>query len=421
MADAWVIAVSYGSSHDDLESSCELFCFYSRRNSMDADERFVRYQELQRYVGWTEEDARHVQGVAPVLQPHLVALVEDFYAEIGRHPKAMKVITGGAEQIARLKGTLVQWLTELLAGPYDAGYVARRWRVGWRHVEIGLDQVYTNVALARLRQGLLAALSQPSTLDTRDLLATRRALNMLIDLDLAIIEDAYQAEHLARQQRTERLAAIGQVAGGVAHELRNPLNVVKTSVYYLLNARNATTEKRAEHLQRIERHVTLADGVITALSNFAKMPIPNLQPYSLAACVQEALETNPVPATIKTLVDIPDTTPPALGDIQQMRIVFANLIRNAREAMSNGGTLTIRAAPINGEVEISVMDTGVGIGPDDLQRIMEPLYSTKARGLGLGLAIVRSILDKNNASLRLTSDLGQGSTFTVRMLAAVQN
>ena len=104
---------------------------------------------------------------------------------------------------------------------------------------------------------------------------TVRALNKLLDLDLAIIEDAYQAEYMARLQRSERLATLGQVAGGVAHELRNPLNVVKTSVYYLLNARNPTPEKQADHLRRIERNVELADNVITALSNFAKVPVPD--------------------------------------------------------------------------------------------------------------------------------------------------
>src|ERR1043165_8810806 len=261
---------------------------------MDADKLFERYQELQRYVAWTPEDAQRVQSLASLLDRHLPALVDDFYAEIERHPEARKVITGGQQQITRLKGTRTRWLQELLAGPYDADYVARRWKVGWRHVEIGLDQVFTNVALSRLRRGLLIALDENWTGDPGALATIHRSLNLLLDLDLAIIEDAYQAEYLARQQRIERLATIGQVAGGVAHELRNPLNVVKTSVYYLLNARNPTPEKKAEHLQRIERHVTLADGVITALSSFAKMPVPNLQAFPALQCVQEALETNPL-------------------------------------------------------------------------------------------------------------------------------
>ncbi|MBI3410334.1 MAG: PAS domain-containing sensor histidine kinase [Planctomycetes bacterium] len=372
---------------------------------------------MQQYVGWHVADARRVQAVAGLLEPHLLALIDDFYAEIERHPEARKVITGGKAQIGRLKGTLLKWLQELLAGPYGSEYVTRRWQVGWRHVEIGLDQVFTNVALSRLRKGLIASLEDRWTGDADELRNTRRSLNTLMDLDLAIIEDAYQSEYVARQQRSERLAAIGQVAGGVAHELRNPLNVIKTSVYYLLNARSPSEEKKAEHLQRISRHVTLADGVITALSSFAKMPVPSLQPCSIGQCVQEALETNLPPDTVRVTMDFPASLPPVLGDIDQLRIVFANLIRNSREAMPNGGALSIDGRTVEDYVEVTVADTGVGISPEDMHRIMEPLYSTKARGLGLGLAIARAILDKNRGSMQLTSQLGQGSSFTVRLSA----
>jgi signal transduction histidine kinase len=390
-----------------------------KQDPMDAEKLFQRYQELQRYVGWTDEDAERVRAYADRLQCHLPAIVDDFYAEIERHPEAMKVVTGGREQINRLKGTLLQWLKELLSGPYDSAYVARRWRVGWRHVEIGLDQVYTNVALARVKRKLFACLESNWQEDTRELLAIRGSLNFLLDLDLAIIEDAYQTEHLAWQQRTERLAAIGQVAGGVAHELRNPLNVVKTSTYYLLNARNPSPEKQAEHLKRIERHVTLADGVITALSSFAKMPMPNQQPFPLGKCIQEALETNLVSANVKVTLEIPHDLC-VLADADQVRIVFANLIRNAREAMPNGGTLTIRGAEVADGIDVSFADTGVGIAPDNLHRILEPLFSTKARGLGLGLAIARAILEKNRGALRITSELGRGSVFTVRLPSTLE-
>jgi signal transduction histidine kinase len=386
---------------------------------MDSDRTYGRYQELQDYVGWTEEDARRVQSVAAALAPFLPALIDDFYAEIDRHPEARKVITGGPVQVSRLKGTLLRWLADLLAGPYDQDYVARRWQVGWRHVEIGLDQVYTNVALSRLRRGLLCALEQVPQGSGPEGLAIRRSLNTLLDLDLAIIEDAYKAEYMARLQRSERLATIGQVAGGIAHELRNPLNVVKTSVYYLLNARNPTPAKTAEHLQRIERHTSMCDGTITALSNFARMPIPNLRPFALGPCLQEVLEVTTLPENVAVAVDLPPSLPPALADPDQVRIVLANLVRNAREAMPQGGRLTISARVDGDAVEVDVADTGVGIPPDILHRIMEPLFSTKARGMGLGLAIARSILQKNRGSLRVSSELGQGTTFTMRLSAAV--
>ena len=198
----------------------------------------------------------------------------------------------------------------------------------------------------------------------------------------------------------------------------NPLNVVKTSVYYLLNAKNPTPAKREEHLSRIERHVIAADGVITSLSSFARMPLPELRPISLLSCVQDVLELTPLPDNIETVVDVPATVSPVLADPGQIRIVVGNLIRNSREAMPQGGRLTISARPAGDAVELDVADTGVGIAEKDLARVLEPLYSTKARGLGLGLAIARAILEKNRGSLRVASVAGHGSTFTVRLTAA---
>jgi signal transduction histidine kinase len=194
--------------------------------------------------------------------------------------------------------------------------------------------------------------------------------------------------------------------------------VVKTSIYYLLNARNPSAAKSAEHLQRIERHIGVADGVITALSNFAKMPLPNLRPFSVEQCVREALELNPVPNNIEVNVDCPSSLPQGLGDIDQVRIVFANLLRNGREAMPQGGRLSVSGQPVANSVEVEVADTGVGISPEDLSRITEPLYSTKARGLGLGLAIARAILEKNNGNLRISSEVGRGTRCIVRLAAA---
>ena len=116
---------------------------------------FGRYQELQAYVGWGEADRQRVQAATAVLGPHLPSLVDDFYAEVGRHPDTQRVIEGAGAAVERLKATLGDWLQELLRGPYDRHYVERRWQVGRRHVEVGLDQTYVSAAMARLRAGLV--------------------------------------------------------------------------------------------------------------------------------------------------------------------------------------------------------------------------------------------------------------------------
>ncbi len=171
---------------------------------------FAHYQRLQQYVGWTDADARRVRGAGPIVELAFGELVDDFYHAIQREPDAAKVITGGSQQFERLKGTLHSWLGELFCGQYDEPYVARRWKVGWRHVEIGLNQVYVNVALSRLRSGLVDALQRGWKGQANDLAQVLRSLNHLLDLDLAIIEDAYQAEYAKRQQEIESLKRIAE-------------------------------------------------------------------------------------------------------------------------------------------------------------------------------------------------------------------
>src|SRR5262249_50068933 len=156
-----------------------------------------------------------------------------------------------------------------------------------------------------------------------------------------------------------------------------------------------------------------------ALSSFAKLPLPNLRPFSIAQCAREALENNPVADRIQVTFVCADSLPLVLADRDQIRIVFGNLIRNSRDAMAEGGQLSIRGRHVQDSVEVDITDTGVGISAENLSRIMEPLYSTKARGLGLGLALARTILEKNKGDLRVVSQPGQGSTFTVRLLAHV--
>jgi two-component system, NtrC family, sensor kinase len=377
-----------------------------------------RFDRLREYVDWSDDDARRIESLRDLVKPEFPRLIDDFYEMIRGEPHAARVITGGEQQVERLKVTLLAWLHELFSGQYDDAYFQRRWRVGWRHVEVGLEQVYADVALSRLRAGLTEVLSSSSRLTPAEKTAAIMSLNKLLDLDLTIIGDAYQAEQIRRQQQLERLLAIGQMAGGVAHELRNPLNVIKTSVYFLKHARSLTPEKLREHLDRVERQVAVADDVITALNDFAKLPVPNFQPTDVRHCVQEVLEECRLNGMIEVTFSSTDDIPPVLADSRQLRIVFGNLIRNARDAMPEGGELEITFRQGENRVAASFRDSGVGISAEHMPRILEPMFSTKARGIGLGLPLARSILDKHDGKLEVTSHPGQGSTFVVWLPAA---
>ena len=217
---------------------------------------------------------------------------------------------------------------------------------------MGLDHIYATAALLRLRQGLVLAVRENWPSEWGDVSQTTDSLRTLIDLDLAIIEDSYAQAYQERLQRGERLAAIGQIAGGVAHELRNPLNVVKTSAYFLLNAKSPSRERIAEHLNRINRQVNHANDVITALSSFARPPAPQLNAVSVIECVKSGLERYPPLHGIQLVCDLPDTLPNVNADATQLGIVFGNLIRNACDAMPSGGTLKLIAASSDGMVEV---------------------------------------------------------------------
>lgn len=218
--------------------------------------------------------------------------------------------------------------------------------------------------------------------------------------------------------KSERLATLGQVSGGIAHEIRNPLNAVRTSVYYLRHAKQPSPDKVAEHLERIDRQVSLIDNVVTALSDIARLPEPKVGVCDMTALIRNLVGTVSMPETVRVEIDLPESGFDAIGDPNQLSIVFRNLLRNARDAMPDGGTINVFGEQSSDEVIVHVVDTGIGIADEDLGRITEPLYSTKARGMGLGLAISVAILQKNQGRLNVKSRIGHGAEFSVHLKPA---
>lgn len=164
----------------------------------------LRFAKLRRYVEFNPDDEDRVRLLAPLIDQHSHELVADFYAEISRHPETAKAITGGAEQIARLKQTLTVWLREMLLGPFDDDYALRRWRVGRRHVEIGLPQMFVNAAHARLRARIQRVVFDARPIPDPELTIVLESLHKALDLDLALIQDAYEQELVAQKKEVER-------------------------------------------------------------------------------------------------------------------------------------------------------------------------------------------------------------------------
>lgn len=236
-------------------------------------------------------------------------------------------------------------------------------------------------------------------------------LERLVATRTAELEEA-QSE-LVRQ---EKFATLGKVAGGIAHEIRNPLNAVKMSAYYLLNAKSPSPEKVREHLERIDRQVTMIDRVVTALSDVAKLPEAQVTPTDLVPVIRGAVQSLSLPSEIEVRDLLPAPGPLVLVDESQVVIAFRNLIRNARDAMPEGGVLTLDIKVDPEFAVFGVSDTGTGIPADVLAQILEPLFTTKARGMGLGLPITRAIVEKNQGQLNVQTEVGHGSTFSIRFL-----
>jgi signal transduction histidine kinase len=215
--------------------------------------------------------------------------------------------------------------------------------------------------------------------------------------------------------RKEKLAMLGQVAGSVGHELRNPLGVMNNAVYFLQTVLADADEITKEYLGIIMEEIARSERIVDALLDAVRTPSPNLATHGVAELINQIIRQCAVPASVTVTLDIPETVSPVRVDALQMQQAFRNLISNGVEAMPEGGELAIRATENRqaGTVTISVCDTGAGIAPVVLGKLFQPLVTTKARGIGLGLVVAKNLTQVNGGRIEVRSELGQGAIFSV--------
>jgi signal transduction histidine kinase len=369
--------------------------------------------ELKRYVGFGSADEAALRSLHPVAQPHFERIAVLFYDRILEHEGARQALVGGESAVGRLKVKLVEWMDRLLTGPWDDDYFEARCRIGRVHVRIKLPQHYMFGAMNVLRGELKEIIDSHYDAPPSVLRAARTAVGKALDIELAIMLHTYREDLLEQQARIERLSVFGQLVGSIGHELRNPLGVIETSLF-LVRQRIGTDEKARKHVDRIGEQLNTANQIVTDLLDIIRDRPLLRESVRLEAVVQAALAMVHLPADVKVVTNGLSELPEFRGDASQLRQVFVNLIDNGVHAASPTGQVTVSGTS-NDMIEITIQDTGAGIDPSIQRRLFEPLVTTKPKGIGLGLSLVKRIVERHQGTIACTSTSGEGARFVIRL------
>ena len=214
---------------------------------------------------------------------------------------------------------------------------------------------------------------------------------------------------------SERLAGIGRMAGAIAHEFRNQLGVIRNSAYFLKMKLEAKDEKIKRHLEILDEQVVETEAIIGNILTFSKTKHPEFQRINLKDLLLKSASKLKIPEGIKLSLDAVADDFMVKADPLQMGGIFVNVILNALQAMEEKGSLLIKVEKINNYVTIIFTDTGAGIKAEDQKKLFEPFFSTKARGIGLGLATAKLIIDAHHGSIAVESDYGKGASVIIKL------
>jgi signal transduction histidine kinase len=322
------------------------------------------------------------------------------------------------------------------------GVVARR-KKPLQVANVQISSRYQNVEVAR-REGLVSLLSVPllfagQSIGTLNVYTGRpynfsneeiRILSALAELSAIAIEKARLYERIVdveeQLRQNEKLSALGLLAAEVAHEIRNPLTVMKL-LYHSLDLKFPASDPRAKDTRIIESKIEHLNKIVEQILDFARTTEPKLAPVNLNELVDELgllVRHKLANQNVRLVRDLQSDLPLVMGDAPQLEQAFLNLILNAAEAMPEGGILTIksreirlpRTSPYATHIAVEFKDTGKGMSKE-LQRhaFIAVLSTTKAKGTGLGLAIVGRIIETHRGTLRIKSRLGYGTTIRVAL------
>ncbi len=245
------------------------------------------------------------------------------------------------------------------------------------------------------------------------------------ELNIAHQELSTYVQQLKESQeqliQAEKLTSLGQLAASIAHEINNPLAGVLVYTQLLSKKVAGDTFKKEEalgYLSKMESEVSRCSRIIRNLLDFARQTEPMLRLSDINQVIEQVLAMVGHQAklqNIEVVKEFSPSLPKVMADFDQLQQIFTNLTLNAIQAMPDGGRLTIRSSAVDGEVRIDVQDTGCGISKENLDKLFTPFFTTKAKGkgVGLGLAVVHGIIERHKGRIKVQSEVGKGTTFSV--------
>ncbi|MEW6588746.1 MAG: HAMP domain-containing sensor histidine kinase, partial [Thermoproteota archaeon] len=241
--------------------------------------------------------------------------------------------------------------------------------------------------------------------------------------DAAKIEDSTSvAEYVTRSVgetdggkaiKKDKIYTIGEMASRLAHDLQNPLTIIKNTVEILKLKQPELDKKTQENYERIERATSRMSQLIRDILDYVRTSSPLREKTSLVSLLKTVIGDLSVPEDIRII--LPDEDIEIYGDAKQLEIVFSNLILNSIQAIEKKGKIMIQASETDDSVVIDVIDNGRGIEKENLMKIFEPLFTTKQGGTGLGLASCRSIIENHGGTIECSSIVGKGTVFTIHL------
>lgn len=385
------------------------------------------FEALKQQLRFDQRDAQTLHAVADQIEELLPTVLDRACKRIFSFPETRQSITGGGDGQRKFRESLEQWVRSLFGGTYDEQYLQRRVKIGQAQVEIALPQHFIVAAMEVVRQELDHAMRAKQIPGGEEALAS---LHKLLALESAIMLEGYQdasVEQVRENERSavrerltqaEHLAEIGRLAASLAHEIKNPLAGISGAIQVIRESMAPEAPHRSI-LGEVLRQINRLDQTVKDLLVYARPVPPRFGDCELNRVVERlmtVLQGEPAMRRVRFDYIRGQTPPPRIeADENQIEQLLMNLILNAAHASDDGDPVTLTARGENDGVELDVADRGHGMDEKTRRQALEPFFTTKARGTGLGLPICRRIAETHGGTLGITSVVGEGTTVRVRL------